>query len=150
RPRALQPYSQILGELLELPVLRTLVTGHRPGHRLDAMVDVVVKEGALCVGDRLFDRMQLLSEVQTRAPGFDHLDDAAEVAFRTSQPLHNIWVCCVERLICHMCILSWGGDMSSVTLVGLEDSPRHQFIYTSADASRLCRNDGSPAIFTRR
>jgi len=25
--------------------------------------------------------------------------------------------------------------MSSVTLVGLEDSPRHQFIYTSADAS---------------
>ena len=40
--------------------------------------------------------------------------------------------------------------MSSVTLVGLEDSPRHQCIYTSADASRLCRNDRSPAIFTRR
>jgi hypothetical protein len=29
-------------------------------------------------------------------------------------------------------------------------SPRHQFIYTSADASRLCRNDRSPAILTRR
>jgi len=28
-------------------------------------------------------------------------------------------------------------------------SPRHQFIYTSADASRLCRNDRSPAILTR-
>src|SRR5262245_52842650 len=72
------------------------------------MVDVVVNEGALCVGDRLFDRMQLLSEVQTRAPGFDHLDDAAEVAFRTSQPLHDIWVCGMERLICHTYILSWG------------------------------------------
>jgi hypothetical protein len=30
------------------------------------------------------------------------------------------------------------------------DSPPHQFIYTSADASRLCRNDRSPAIVTRR
>ena len=29
-------------------------------------------------------------------------------------------------------------------------SPRHQFIYTSADASRLCRNDRSPAISMRR
>ena len=29
-------------------------------------------------------------------------------------------------------------------------SPRHQFIYTSADASRLCRNDRSPAISTQR
>jgi len=32
----------------------------------------------------------------------------------------------------------------------LQGSPRHQFIYTSADASRLCRNGRSPAILTRR
>jgi len=29
---------------------------------------------------------------------------------------------------------------------GVHHSPRHQFIYTSADANRLCRNDRSPAI----
>ena len=32
----------------------------------------------------------------------------------------------------------------------LQDSPRHQFIYTSADASRPCRNGGSLVISTRR
>jgi hypothetical protein len=31
----------------------------------------------------------------------------------------------------------------------LRRSPRHQFIDTSADASRLCRNDRSPAISTQ-
>src|SRR5262245_514331 len=72
------------------------------------MVNVVVNEGALRIGDRLFDRMQLLGEVKTRAPGFDHLDDAAEVAFRAPQPLHDVWVRCMERLVCHMYILSWG------------------------------------------
>src|SRR6266540_1780485 len=82
----------------------------------EAMVDVVVNEGALRIGDRLFDRMQLLGEVKTRAPCFDHLDDAAEVAFRAPQPLNDVWVCCVESFICHTDILSWGVDMSSVDL----------------------------------
>src|SRR5499427_6906634 len=59
---------------------------------------------------------------------------------------------CVVWSVSYAICISYpgGGDMSSVTLVGLEDSPRHQCIYTSADASRLCRNDRSPAIFTRR
>src|SRR5262249_51024738 len=72
------------------------------------MVDVVVNQGALRSGDRLFDRLQLLGEVQTRTPGFNHLDDAAEVAFRAPQPLHDIGVCGMECLVCHMYILSWG------------------------------------------
>ena len=35
------------------------------------------------------------------------------------------------------------------TLSRIPCSPRHQFIDTSADASRLYRNDKSPAILTR-
>ena len=46
------------------------------------MVDVVVNEGALRLGDRLFDRMQLLGQVQTGAPGFDHRDNAVRCPSR--------------------------------------------------------------------
>jgi hypothetical protein len=31
----------------------------------------------------------------------------------------------------------------------VQDKPRHQFVYTSADASRLCRSDISPEISTQ-
>src|SRR5262245_32656092 len=114
------------------------------------MVDVVVNKGALRSGDRLFDRLQLLSEVQTRAPGFDHLDDAAEVAFRTSQPLHNIWVCGMERLICHMYILSWGRGYVKRHACRSRRQPSTSIHLHQCGCERLCRNDRSPAIFTRR
>ena len=42
-----------------------------------------------------------------------------------------------------------GEVISANKIVEHRGSPRHQFIYTSADASRLCRNDRSPAISTQ-
>jgi hypothetical protein len=45
-------------------------------------------------------------------------------------------------------VLALDGDARQP--VAALSSPRHQFIYTSADASRLYRNDRSPAILTRR
>src|SRR5262245_24235505 len=90
------------------------------------MVDVVVNEGALRSGDRLFDRLQLLGEVQTRAPGFDHLDDAAEVAFRAPQPFDDIGVRGMERLIGHMYILSY--VLGYVKRKALHPRPRRSFL----------------------
>ena len=63
-----------------------------------------------------------------------------------SDPL-NPWAQAIKRIT----------DKRKKTLADLEEvgrlewygglySPRHQFIYTSADASRLCRNDRNPAI----
>jgi hypothetical protein len=46
----------------------------------------------------------------------------------------------IDRLTC----LSHNAGMKTADLPLV--SPRHQFIYTSADASRLYRNDRSPAI----
>src|SRR5262245_32352595 len=96
RPWARWPCSQVLGNLLELPELGALVGCHRSGRRREATVDVVVNEGPLRIRNRLFDRVQLLGELQTRAPGFNHLDDAAQVPFGAPQPLHNVRMCLME------------------------------------------------------
>ena len=70
-------------DLLKLPDLGVLFAGHRSGRRFEAMVDVVVKEGALRISDRFFDRVQLLGNMQTRLPPLDHFDEAAELALGT-------------------------------------------------------------------
>ena len=94
--------------MIELRKLGALLGGHRSSHGGEAVVDVIVHEGPLRIGNRLFHGMQLLGELQTGAPRFDHVDNTAEVPFRASEPFHNVWVGLVECFVCHTLILSRG------------------------------------------
>lgn len=61
---------------------------------------MIVDQGALGLGDGLFDRVQLLSDVEARLAAIDHGDDAAQMAFGASQPLYYVGVRGVS-LLCH-------------------------------------------------
>ena len=45
------------------------------------MVDVIVDQLALRVGDRVFDGVELLSKVQARLSCLDHADKRAQMTF---------------------------------------------------------------------
>ena len=47
----MRPRLQILGDLLELPDVRTLFVCHWASRRFQAVVDVVVNQGALGIRD---------------------------------------------------------------------------------------------------
>ena len=50
---------------------------------------MIVDQCLLGADDRLFDRLELLSDVCTGSSAFDHPDDAAQMATRTVQPLYD-------------------------------------------------------------
>ena len=63
---------------------------------------MVLDEGLLRLGDSLFHRVQLLRDVDARAAGLDHLDDAAQMAVGAPQALHDSRVGFVDvRLLIH-------------------------------------------------
>ncbi len=72
---------QVLGDFLELVDRASLLKRQRADRLFEAMVEVILDQGLLCLRDGLFDRMELLGDVETGPARFDHLDDAPEMAF---------------------------------------------------------------------
>jgi hypothetical protein len=50
------------------------------------MVDMIVNQGFLCLSDCLFDRMELLRQIEARPLILDHFDHVAEVPLGTTEP----------------------------------------------------------------
>ncbi|KPH76448.1 hypothetical protein AE618_23335 [Bosea vaviloviae] len=53
------------------------------------MVEMVLDQRLLSLSDRALDRLQLLGDVKAGAPGFDHLDDLAQMTVGSLQPLYD-------------------------------------------------------------
>jgi hypothetical protein len=49
--------------------------------------------------DGLLNRMQLLGDVEARPLLFDHVDDAAQTALRAAQPLDDLRMALVDRVL---------------------------------------------------
>ncbi len=56
------------------------------------MIDVIVDQRSFRLTDRSFDGVQLLRELRTRPPLFDHGNDAPEMSVRPAQSFDNFRV----------------------------------------------------------
>src|SRR5207244_6057336 len=71
------------------------------------MIDVVVDKSLLCGTDCLFDRMQLLRDIEAGTLSFDHVDDGAQVSLGALQALDDFRVTLMKFRFDHLCILSY-------------------------------------------
>ena len=78
--------SQIFREGLELADRRLGV------HLVEAVLEVIVDQFALGVGDSFFDGVELLGEVDARAPFGEHREDARQMAVRPLQASDDLGV----------------------------------------------------------
>jgi hypothetical protein len=106
----LQPTrSQVFGDCLEFFYGLPLFAADGPNGVLQAMVDVILDQGALRLGYRLLDGVQLLGDIQTGPMTLDHGDDASQMSFGPFEPLDDFGVGLVN-VICHGAFLSpWRG-----------------------------------------
>src|SRR4029077_18765468 len=77
--------SEILRDRFELFDRGALLARQRADRLLETVFDVVVNQCLLGLCDGLLDRLQLLSDVETRPLRLDHVDDAAQMPFGTTQ-----------------------------------------------------------------
>jgi hypothetical protein len=63
------------------------------------VTEVIVNQSLLGVLDRALDRLQLLSELQTRPALLDHLDDGVKVAIGTLETLDDRGMTAVWHLL---------------------------------------------------
>ncbi|CAK7262250.1 protein of unknown function (plasmid) [Shinella sp. WSC3-e] len=106
---AVSDRSEIFGDRLELGHGASLVGGQGADHILEAMVEMVLDQRALGIGDRLFDGMKLLCEIEAGAPVLDHRDDALQMSLGPLQPLDDLGMGLVP-VLAHMHNLSpWIG-----------------------------------------
>lgn len=59
---------------------------------LQAVVDVILDQGALGLAHGFFHRMQLLGDIHAGAPFLDHADDTAQVALGALEPFDDVAV----------------------------------------------------------
>jgi len=64
---------------------------------VQAMVDVVVNQCPLCVGDRPLYRLKLLSDFEATSVPFQHGDDALQVSLGPLEALEHVWMSGVNR-----------------------------------------------------
>ena len=76
---------------------------------VEAMVHMVVDQGALGIGNGTFYSLKLLSDIDAGLTVLNHSDDRAEMAFGTFQPGNHLAVACVGVFICHRVTLSSPG-----------------------------------------
>ena len=57
---------------------------------IQAVVDVVMHQSLLGLGDRFLDRMKLLSNVEARLALLDHVDHRSEMALNPIQTLNDV------------------------------------------------------------
>ena len=70
-------------------------------HGVEAMINVIVDQSALCFAHRLFHRMKLLCEIETGALFLEHLDYATQMSLCAFEALHNTRMAFVEVLAAH-------------------------------------------------
>jgi hypothetical protein len=58
--------------------------------RIEAVIDVIVDEGLLGLGNSLLDRMKLLGQVEAGSAIIEHRDDPAQVSLGPLQPLDDL------------------------------------------------------------
>lgn len=82
-----------------------------PDRVLQAVVKVVLDQGALCIGDRLLDGMELLGDIEARFAVLDHGDHASKMSLGPLEPLDDFRVGFVSIfMINHYSLLSpWRG-----------------------------------------
>jgi hypothetical protein len=61
----------------------------RPDRILETVIDVIVDQRLLGVGDRLFDRVQLLCEIHALTPLLNHLNNRPEMTVRSLEAIHD-------------------------------------------------------------
>jgi hypothetical protein len=89
----LPPDGIAMGQTPFEPVNRAApVPVKRTDHLFEAMIEVVLDECIVRLGDGLFDGMKLLADVEARATGFDHLDDASQMAISAPQSFDDVQV----------------------------------------------------------
>jgi hypothetical protein len=93
--------SQVFGNGFEF-----VDDGHRgfPGsvrRSVEAVIDVIVNQCALCLTDSLFDSVKLLGQIEAGSMLVKHLDDATKVALGPLQPLDDFRMRFVNMIMCH-------------------------------------------------
>ena len=67
---------------------------------LQAVVDVILDQGALGLADGLLHRVQLLGNIHAGTAILDHGDDAAQVALGALEPFDDVAVTLMVVMIC--------------------------------------------------
>ena len=76
----------------------------------EAMVDVILNQGALGGRHGLLDGLELHGDVRTGPTFLDHADDMTQMAVRPLQPLDDAGMTCMPMEFCHTYSVSpWGG-----------------------------------------
>src|SRR5262245_2357484 len=90
---------QVARDRLELLDGRPLLPTDLADRRLQAVIDMVVDERPLRFRDGLLDGVQLLRELHTGSPAFDHRDRAAQVPFGAPEPPDDFWMGLMEDIL---------------------------------------------------
>ena len=67
---------------------------------LKAVIDVILNERALGIGNGLFHRIQLLGDVGAAGMRLDHPDDMRQMSGRALEALGNRRMRCVQMRLC--------------------------------------------------
>src|SRR5260221_4679685 len=105
--------SKILADRLELLDRRPRLARQRPDALLETMVDVIVDQRLLGIGDRLLDGVELLREIEAAALRLDHRDDLAQMALGAFQPIADGRVGLVRGLGHRHNLSPWRGYVES-------------------------------------
>src|SRR5690606_10512182 len=57
------------------------------------MIEMILDEGALGLGNRLFDRVKLLGHIEARPPALNHLDHLLQVPGRSLETFDDFGMC---------------------------------------------------------
>jgi hypothetical protein len=87
---------QIFGDRPEFVDGSAMLAIQRTHGIVKAMVEMIVDQGLLGLGDSLLDGMQLLGDIKAGAASFNHLDNRAQMPVRALQPLDDIGMCVVH------------------------------------------------------
>src|SRR5258708_39377189 len=101
--------SEIFCDRLELVDRHARLARQRPETLLEAMVDMIVDQRLLGVGDRLLDGVELLDEIEAAALGLDHRDDLAQMPFGPLQPVDDGGRGRVRRRVHYRNLSPWRG-----------------------------------------
>ncbi|OJY37036.1 MAG: hypothetical protein BGP06_19435 [Rhizobiales bacterium 65-9] len=67
-----------------------------PNNTFETVIQMILDQGLLGLGDSLLDCMELLSDIETGAARLDHFDDAFKMAVGSLQPFDHFGMCFVE------------------------------------------------------
>src|ERR1700754_2116165 len=95
------PASQIFGDFLELVDRRALAARQRSDRIFKAVIEVVLNERPLGLGDRLFDRMKLLGDIEAGAAALDHRNHGPQMTLGSLEPFGDFTVMLMGSVLFH-------------------------------------------------